>query len=404
MQCESSDLAAAIQRDLTGTETSRTGHVLVLETIGTRERDRLIVLDQLTTYISVSAGGGAESRRLAIRRSALGWKLEAPGAECRLNGAAIDESWLCIGDQLEVGDVRFRVRPMTQDELIERLPQFDDAAQDGATPRPERAPGAATTNGEEPIVAELEALRTKKAEFDSRRKRLESWLNSLQQERFAATNPQTLRIAERTRPAPISKRDDSRQEPPARAETALETASSAETVVMSLSEMIAAELAPDRTERAQQRLAECAPVERPDDAPAVSVSFDRSVRRPATAEIRDNLNHFRKLANESARGALKRHFWQRHRPEIILKLALVGMSFALAGVLYVNHGTTGSSVSAMAWGAAAIGLITLSGLAHTWSEFNRMSAKCRSAVSSISIAGTEPAASQVEPRSQPASR
>jgi hypothetical protein len=89
------------------------------------------------------------------------------------------------------------------------------------------------------------------------------------------------------------------------------------------------------------------------------------------------LNNLREVANQSARQALTRHFWSQHRSSLLLKVALTGMSFALAGVLYRHQGVLDVSTSTVAWGAAAIGLITLSGLVHTWNEVSRLNARFR---------------------------
>ena len=89
------------------------------------------------------------------------------------------------------------------------------------------------------------------------------------------------------------------------------------------------------------------------------------------------LNSLRVVANHSARKALVRHFWVRQRSTVVLKVALVAMSFSLASVLYWNHGAVESSIGGLVWGLAAIGLITLSGLVHTWSEVSRLNSRFR---------------------------
>jgi len=54
---------------------------------------------------------------------------------------------------------------------------------------------------------------------------------------------------------------------------------------------------------------------------------------------------------------------------------LVILSFSLAGLLYMNHGVSTNSFTALSWGAAAIGLITACNLVHTLTELNRLNTR-----------------------------
>jgi hypothetical protein len=108
---------------------------------------------------------------------------------------------------------------------------------------------------------------------------------------------------------------------------------------------------------------------------AVELPPQRVRPRQNTQEIREGIHQLRMIANLSAHEALSKYFWKRHRSAFTLKLMLVILSFALAGALYVNHGVSTSSFTALAWGAAAIGLITACNLVHTLTELNRLNTR-----------------------------
>jgi hypothetical protein len=131
---------------------------------------------------------------------------------------------------------------------------------------------------------------------------------------------------------------------------------------------------------APPRVAVAAPVPLPTDSiPAEAPeqeAIDTALRpRQNAEEIRAGIQHLRSVANQSAHQALSRHFWKRHRSAVTLKIALLIMSFSLAAVLSLDHGVTRSPFTAVAWGAAAIGLITASNLVHTLTELNRLNAR-----------------------------
>ena len=107
----------------------------------------------------------------------------------------------------------------------------------------------------------------------------------------------------------------------------------------------------------------------------IEIPQPRARPRQNTQEIREGINQLRQVANQSAQQALSRYFWKRHRSAFTLKLMLVIMSFSLAAVLSMDHGVKTTSFSAVAWGAAAIGLITASNLVHTLTELGRLNAR-----------------------------
>lgn len=367
----------------------RAQHVLILEAVDAVRQDAPIVLDQTTTHFCISRSTDPSPGQIAVHRSGLGWNLRAHGADCRLNGIPVEDVWLYDGDRLTLSGVEFRVRPATTDELLGHLPQTgNSSADEGSARMTEQDIAVAacerdlaeweeclsdceadlqlrTMRGartESPVtmplfdvddrsrLAELQELRTNPAAFDGDRQRMQAWLETLQNERAALQQEREKLAAERDRLAERSLR------------------ATDDTVDISLPATIAANISP-----ARPRLAAFTSLEN-EPGP---IGMEWHVPRRDLEKSRMRLNSLRVVANRSTRRALARHFWRKQRSVVALKVALVAMSFALAGVLYSHHGVMESSTSALIWGAAAIGLITLSGLAHTWTVVNRLNAGVR---------------------------
>ncbi|HTI50651.1 MAG TPA: hypothetical protein VL475_06865 [Planctomycetaceae bacterium] len=395
------------------------GPVLLLEAVGNQEPEPPILLDQPTTRVTVSTSSDRPTVQFAIHRNSEGWSLEVRGVDCWRNGQRVAQSPISEGDRIVVDNTEFRVRTATTGELLGHLPQFGETTQRLAdrelaiearerdlaewekclaeceadlrlremaiehrqsTPaEPWVGEHAADTATEVPAVGadeansdflrELEQLRTDRVTFENDRQRLHQWLVALQKERAELKVELDRLSADRTALAP----HETRLMPAAA--TAASAAISADELASQLSEMLAAEAATECS-------SEPAELEELARAQTGHASDERISPRDEARETRVRLNHLRGIVNDSARQALKRHFWRHHRSAFVLKIALAAMSFALAGVLYSNHGITNSPMGAIAWGSAAIGLITLSGLFHTWTEVNRLNHRFRAPITS----------------------
>lgn len=371
----------------------RTARVLMLDPLDSRGFEEPVVLDQITTYLRFSSAGAASSGQVVIERIDLGWRLRAKGSGCLLNDGPVGEAWLHEGDRLMMSNTEFRVRPATTEELLEYLPRL---GQQPESPHPGQQPESTAPASDQDlgiaarerdladweqclaeceadiqaqeatigqraaarpdltaawVLDELEGLRSDQAALDADRRRLEERMAELKRHRAILQAEREQLAADRATLA----RAQPAETGAAPARGAAPVAEEAEAVISSLSATIAAEIA--------------------EDAPAAVPERRRPPQELMESRVRRNT--LRQVVNQSTRRTLSRHFWKKHRSTVVLKMALVAMSFALAGVLYWNHGALGSPASTVAWGAAAIGLITISGLVHTLSEINRLNGGAR---------------------------
>jgi hypothetical protein len=394
------------------------GPILLLENLAAGEIEPPILLDQPTTHIAISTSGDRTTVQFVIHRSTEGWNLEVHGVDCWRNGGHVSESPLVDGDRIVVANTEFRVRTATAAELLGHLPQIDPpeqriadrelaietrerdlaeweqclaeceadlrlremAVEHWQSDEPETCFDGPVSAGsteaprdddaETDFIVELDRLRTDRATFENDRQRLHQWLIALQKERAELKAEQDRLTADRT----ALDRDEGRQTPIAAARTGMPVDNRTSRFSEPADVGTGTESS-SWSERADEELANPASLLPPN--PAIEAD-ERTVSREEVRETRKRINTLRGIVNDSARQALKRQFWRHQRSALVLKIALAGMSFALAGVLYTNHGVTNSPIGAIAWGAAAIGLITLSGLFHTWSEVNRLNQRFRS--------------------------
>jgi hypothetical protein len=394
------------------------GPILLMENLAAGEVEPPILLDQPTTHIAISRPGDRATAQFIIHRSAEGWNLEAREIDCRRNGEHVTESPLADGDRIVVANTEFQVRTATAAELLGHLPQIGQpeqrvsdralaiearerdlaeweqclaeceadlrlremAVEHWQTGEPEtridEPIGAGSTedvslrddDADADFILELERLRTDRATFENDRQRLHQWLIALQKERAELKAEQERLSADRRR----LNTDDGPQMPV----TAARIAMPVDNLAPRCSEPAAAHTGTDCRSRSVSVDEDLANAADPPSHSAIEAD-ERAPSREEVRETRQRLNTLRGIVNDSARQALKRQFWRHQRSALVLKIALAGMSFALAGVLYTNHGVTNSPIGAIAWGAAAIGLITLSGLFHTWSEVNRLNQRFR---------------------------
>lgn len=331
---------------LTVTEKSHLNHaedrrnqaVLVLQPIPGTGQEPPVLLDRDVTELPncvVTDRGAAE---IVVRRNQLGWNLQTHAGECRLNGSPVTEGWLSAGDRVAISGREYLVRTATVEELLGSLPQTaanslvegderlsDQAIAVAARERDlaeweeclsaceadlemrtmrvghERAPFSVTSvdDVDHTLLAEIQELRTNPRAFETDRRRMQDWLETLQRERS---------VLEQER----ARLDSAR--------ALLETDPST---------------------------GEAGPVSENHNGP-IGMEWHEPQAQPAEV---------------------------RRRSTVLLKGALVAMSFALASVLYLNHGAMETPISALMWGSAAIGLITLSGLVHTWTEIHRLDAR-----------------------------
>lgn len=371
--------------------------VLVLEVVGAVEHEPPVLLDQAATHLCLTWSTNSSPGEVVVRRSALGWNLRAYGVDCRLNGIPVEDVWLYDGDRITVAKTEYCVRPATTEELLGHLPQADTEARDERQARLiERMVAVAarerdlaeweeclsaceadlqlrrmrTEHVDSPVdvsptpfvdsafLAELQDLRTDPTTFDADRQRMQAWLETLQEERAVLEQERTRLDADRSLLV--------NRAPHATTEAAPRNLSA--TIAAAISTERPPQSAPPRI-----REASAAGVFPEDEAGPIGMEWHRPRRDLEASRLR--MNSFRQIANHSTRRTLVRHFWKQQRSAVVLKAALVAMSFSLASVLYWHHGAMGTSISALVWGAAAIGLITLSGLVHTWSEVNRLNAR-----------------------------
>lgn len=373
--------------------------VLLLESVGGATRVRPILLDQEKTFLCVAGPETPQPGPIVVHRTGLGWNLRARGADCRLNDIPVEDVWLYEGDRVTLSNQEFRVRAATVEELLGHLPSSvaDANPTTDAVTEPSIAVAARERDlaeWEECLSAceadmqmrsmrlalsdssalkdtpevidrrfldELQKLRTDPSAFEADRQRLQDWLETLQNERSILQEERTKLISERAQLA-----ERTRQATKAVAESSLPEAIAAK---------IAVECPPAAAPFA--RMAPSYDADPADETGPIGMEWHRPRRNLEQSRMR--MNAFRVVANQSAGKALSRHFWKQNRSTVVLKMALVAMSFSLAAVLYWHHGAMESSTSALIWGSAAIGLITLSGVVHTWSELNRLNARFRPA-------------------------
>jgi hypothetical protein len=374
-------------------EESLAAPVLVLEVVGAVEHEPPVLLDQTATHLCLTWSTNPSPGEVVVRRSALGWNLRAYGVDCRLNGIPVEDVWLYDGDRITVAKTEYRVRPATTEELLGHLPDASierqsrliermvavasrerdlaeweeclSACEDDLQVRRMRTEHADSPADVTPpafvdsaFLAELQELRTDRSTFDADRQRMQAWLETLQDERAVLERERTRLDADRALLADRAPR------------------ATPEAAPRSLSATIAEAISTERPPQSATvgiREASADGIFPEDESGPIGMEWHRPRRDLEASRLR--MNSLRQIANHSARQTLARHFWKQQRSAVVLKAALVAMSFSLASVLYWHHGAMETSISALVWGAAAIGLITLSGLVHTWSEVNRLNAR-----------------------------
>ena len=199
-------------------------------------------------------------------------------------------------------------------------------------------------------LAELQELRTNPAAFEGDRQRLQTWLETLQKERAVLQQEREKLAAERERIAE-------------RTRQAME-----DTVNMSLPATIAATISTGPPPRP----AACEPSS--NEPGPIGMEWHQPRRDLEKSRLR--LNSLHVVANHSARKAIAP----------LLEAAAIddrAQSGPRRDVVRARRRDVlaprcdGVVVQRIDLGAAAIGLITFSGLVHTWTEFSRLNAGAR---------------------------
>jgi hypothetical protein len=106
-------------------------------------------------------------------------------------------------------------------------------------------------------------------------------------------------------------------------------------------------------------------------------------RRPASKqpsprgaiETRANRDNLREIVVQSTRSFLVHQIRRRHQVVLFRKVLLIFLALGLATSLYSAHFLYGVPIRHLAWGATAIGMVALLGMAQIWSQTARRQAR-----------------------------